>query len=230
MLKKITFIWLALALQMPISYAGVQIGGSRLVYDGALKQASISVNNPDKKPYLIQSWVNKDVESDSDDGVFITTPPLFRLDPSTQTSIRIIYKGTSLPKDRESVYWLNIKSIPSSDPNAQNALLIAVKSKMKLFYRPAGLQSDPAEAYKQLKFTQKNGSLAIQNPTPYYVSLYSLYLNGKEIKDAPMIAPFSGQLINQKVTNGSKVTWKAINDFGGVTQEQQQTITANNLP
>jgi P pilus assembly chaperone PapD len=37
--------------------AGVIIGGTRVVYDGNKKEASIDVNNPDKTPYLIQSWV-----------------------------------------------------------------------------------------------------------------------------------------------------------------------------
>lgn len=38
--------------------AGVIIGGTRLIYDGAKKESSLSVNNPDKVPYLIQSWVD----------------------------------------------------------------------------------------------------------------------------------------------------------------------------
>lgn len=227
MLKKNIFPLLLIIMQIPASLAGVQIGGSRLIYDGNAKQASISVNNPDKQPYLIQSWVNKSVESNTDDGMFISTPPLFRLDPDTQNSIRIIYNGQSLPKDRESVYWLNIKSIPSSDKEAKNVLLIAVKSKMKLFYRPTGLKGNPAEAFKELQFSQSNGKLSAQNPTPYYVSFYSLKVNGKEIENPPMIAPFSTQLINTNVSVGNTISWQAINDFGGVTPTEQQMIAGH---
>lgn len=226
MLKKNIFPLLLIIMQIPVSLAGVQIGGSRLIYDGNAKQASISVNNPDKQPYLIQSWVNKSVESNTDDGVFISTPPLFRLDPNTQNSIRIIYNGQSLPKDRESVYWLNIKSIPSSDKEAQNVLLIAVKSKMKLFYRPTGLKENPANAYKQLKFSQSNGKLLVKNPTPYHVSFYSLKVNGKDIENPEMVAPFSTKVINKSVATGNNVNWQAINDFGGVTPTEQQIIPA----
>lgn len=206
--------------------AGVQIGGSRLIYDGNAKQATLGISNPDKVPYLIQSWVNKNVESNEDDGMFISTPPLFRLDPSAQNSIRIIYNGKTLPQDRESVYWLNVKSIPSTSKDAQNVLLIAVKSKMKLFYRPANLKGNPQEAYKQLQFSSRNGKLVVKNPTPYHVSFYALKVNGSDVESPGMIAPFSGREINKHASLGSTIMWKAINDFGGVTPEQSQTITA----
>ena len=38
--------------------AGVVVGGTRLVYDGAKKEAALNVSNPDEAPYLIQSWVD----------------------------------------------------------------------------------------------------------------------------------------------------------------------------
>ncbi|EPZ8123436.1 fimbria/pilus periplasmic chaperone [Yersinia enterocolitica] len=46
-----------LLLQASVIPAGVIIGGTRLVYDGGSKDSSLSVNNPGKTPYLIQSWV-----------------------------------------------------------------------------------------------------------------------------------------------------------------------------
>lgn len=35
--------------------AGVNIGGTRVIYDGGKKEAALSVSNPDNVPYLIQS-------------------------------------------------------------------------------------------------------------------------------------------------------------------------------
>jgi P pilus assembly chaperone PapD len=50
--------------------------------------------------------------------------------------------GGSLPEDRESVFWLNVKSIPATDDSVphNNVLQVVVKSRLKLFYRPAGLE------------------------------------------------------------------------------------------
>lgn len=131
-----------------VAISGVEIGGTRVIYNGSANQAAISVNNPDNNPYLIQSWVSKNENSDDGDSAFTTTPPLFKLNPHAQNSVRVMLTNNSVPKDRESVYWLSIKAIPASSPGAKNELLIAVKSKMKLLYRPAGLKGDPSLAYQ----------------------------------------------------------------------------------
>jgi len=199
----------------PSVKAGVVIGGTRLIYNQDSSQAAISVNNPDNKAYLIQSWVNKDSERDDNDETFLSTPPIFKLEPKSQNSVRIIYTGKALPQDRESVFWLNIKSIPSTNQNAQNQLLITVKSKMKLFYRPTGLEGDSATAYKGLSFSSENNKLRILNPSPYNVSIYKISFDGKENKDIAMI-PAKGE-VDIRNYNYKSVSWSAINDFGGIT-------------
>ncbi len=201
--------------------SGVEIGGTRLIYNSSGNQAAISVNNPDNKPYLIQSWVSKSENGDDSDNAFITTPPLFKLNSQAQNSVRVMLSGDTLPTDRESVYWLNIKAIPSSSPDAKNELLIAVKSKMKLFYRPAGLKGDPSLAYQQLTFSSVGGKLSVHNPSPYSVSLYDIKVNGKQLTKPPMVLPFQTVSLPQSAVTGGEVSWRAINDFGGITAEHK---------
>lgn len=201
--------------------SGVEIGGTRLIYNSSGNQAAISVNNPDNKPYLIQSWVSKSENGDDSDNAFITTPPLFKLNSQAQNSVRVMLSGDTLPTDRESVYWLNIKAIPSSSPDAKNELLIAVKSKMKLFYRPAGLKGDPSLAYQQLTFSSVGGKLSVHNPSPYSVSLYDIKVNGKQLAKPPMVLPFQTVSLPQSAVTGGEVSWRAINDFGGITAEHK---------
>jgi P pilus assembly chaperone PapD len=155
---------------------------------------------------------------------FITTPPLFKLNPHAQNSVRVMLAGNAVPQDRESVYWLNIKSIPSSSAEAKNELLIAVKSKMKLFYRPAGLKGDPSLAYQQLTFSAAGGKLSVHNPTPYSVSLYDVKVNGKELAKPPMVLPFQTLSLPQTTVASGEVSWRAINDFGGVTAQHKFKI------
>lgn len=38
--------------------ASVVLGGTRVIYDANSKEASITVRNNDKTPYLIQSWID----------------------------------------------------------------------------------------------------------------------------------------------------------------------------
>lgn len=201
--------------------SGVEIGGTRLIYNGNANQATISVKNPDNKPYLIQSWVSKNENSDDNDSAFSTTPPLFKLTPNAQNSVRVTLTSNSLPTDRESVHWLNIKAIPSSSPDAKNELLIAVKSKMKLLYRPSGLKGDPSLAYQQLTFSREGGKLSVYNPTPYSVSLNEIKVNGKQLAKPPMVLPFQTLSLPQSAITGGEVSWRAINDFGGITAEHK---------
>ena len=116
------------------------------------KEASISINNPDATPYLIQSWIDLP-EGNSGKAPFIITPPLYRLDGG-QNVERIVMAG-ALPQQQESLFWLNIKAIPSASKQT-NALQIAVKTRIKLIYRPESLRaSTPEEQANKLTATRR---------------------------------------------------------------------------
>lgn len=69
---------------------------------------------------------------------FTVTPPLFRIEPESVNAIRIVLTDPKLPSDKESIYWLNVKSIPPSDPNATNNLTISINNKIKVNLSPSG--------------------------------------------------------------------------------------------
>lgn len=201
--------------------AGIVVGGTRVIYQEGKREASISVTNADKTtPYLVQSWVENFNENDKNQVPFIVTPPLFRLDPEKRNMLRISFTGTSQPKDRESIYWLNVKSISPSHKGEVNKLQVNIKSKFKLFYRPDNLKGDPKEAWKQLTFQVAGNHLVAKNPTPYFISLFSLSVGGKEIDDPGMVAPMSSY--EWPIKGSGTVKWRAINDFGGITDIAQQ--------
>lgn len=202
------------------SWAGVVVGGTRVVYDGSKKEASISVMNPEKiTPYLIQSWVEDASISSTKKAPFIMTPPLFRLDAGQENVLRIIRTGGQFPENKESVFWLNIKSIPASEKTDDNQLQISVKTRIKLFYRPAGLPSSAGEAYKALKFSRTGNQLTVNNPTPYHVSFHRVSVGEKEIKDAGMVSPQSSLTWTLPAGASGAVSWQSINDFGGVSAD-----------
>ena len=113
-------IMLSLFLGQPaLTYAGIVIGGTRVVYISNNADKSISVFSKEEKiPYLIQSWVDPFNKDDKSKAPFTVIPPVSRLEPGQEKVLRILHtKGMSLPDDRESVFWLNIKNIP---PEATN--------------------------------------------------------------------------------------------------------------
>lgn len=228
MIKKILTLLAFIFIGVGHAFAnsGIALSGTRLIYNSDANQTSINVINTDSKPFLIQSWVTATPKSNAkEDSLFITTPPLFRLEGDSTNSVRVVYVGNSLPQDRESVYWLNIKAIPSADKKDSNQLIIAVKSQIKLFYRPMGLPGNSLEAYQHIKFTEKSGKLVINNPTAYYVSFNKINVNGSNLKEAIMAAPFSEQTVNIKATVGQTITWNAISDYGANLPDISAKIT-----
>ncbi|OTA19953.1 hypothetical protein Xbed_01883 [Xenorhabdus beddingii] len=211
------------------SLAGVVIGGTRVVYTSDKKEASISINNPETDiSYLIQSWVQNENEHDETKVPFIITPPLFKLTAGNENILRIVKTGNNLPDDRESLFWLNIKSIPATTKSEQNQLQITVKSRFKLFYRPANLAGNVNLAYQALKFKTEGNKFIVENPTPYYISFSELAVgNGVknyQIESAGMIPPFDQVSWDVPIKNINRVTWKTINDFGSITPEEKREL------
>lgn len=207
--------WLSV---LPVE-AGVVVNGTRVIYDGSRKEAGIGVSNPDKNiPYLIQSWVENFSSSDVKKVPFIITPPLFRLDAEHENALRIVRAGGELPDDRESVFLLNIKSIPATRKTDENELQISVKAQIKLFYRPSALKEENAdEAYRQLTFSRQGSHLVVHNPTPFYVSFYGVSVGDKAIDKPGMVGPKGTLKWPVSPDSGRNVTWQAINDYGGIT-------------
>lgn len=228
MSKKILGLLLFIIIGISNVYAesGISLGATRLIYTSDLKQASVSVTNGSEKAFLIQSWVTNSTNSNTkEDSLFITTPPLFRLEADSTNTVRVIYVGKDLPLDRESVYWLNVKAIPSATKSNDNKLIIAIKSQIKLFYRPEGLKGKPSDAYKNISFSARNGKLVITNPTAYNISFSKIEVNGSEVKDTIMVKPFSEQTVNKKVSSGQPIIWNAIGDYGAVLPDLKAKIT-----
>lgn len=219
-----TFIALALAsTSISAAYAGIIIGGTRVIYDGNKKEASISVNNPDGTPYLIQSWIETQ-NGGAEKAPFIITPPLYRLDSNQQNLERIILAGT-VPQDKESLYWLNIKAIPSA-PKKDNTLQIAVKSKLKLIYRPASVKGSSAEEQADtLVWSVAGNQLQVTNPSNYVINFNSISVAGKKLEDVTYVLPgSSAHFTLPQGIHGGEMTFTVINDYGGPGQAHNKNI------
>lgn len=201
--------------------AGIIVGGTRVVYDGAKKESSLSVNNPDKIPYLIQTWIENN-DGSSSKAPFIVTPPLFRLDGEQQNLLRIIRSG-NLPEDQESLFWLNVKAIPAGK-RAGNTLQIAVRTRIKLIYRPSSLKDNsPEDQADRLVWSRSGNQLKVKNPTAYYMNFNDISVDGKKLKNVAYVAPGATSYFPLS-SGGSAVTWKIISDYGAIGPEHHTTF------
>lgn len=215
---------LALLLTANLAQAGVVVGGTRLVYDAEKKESSLSINNPDNTAYLIQSWV--EAATDADKAPFIITPPLFRLDAGKQNLLRVVRTGGQLPEDKESLFWMNIKSIPSIEKGGDNnTLQIAVNTRIKLIYRPQGVKGNLDEMSEKLVWQRTGNDIQVTNPTPFYMNFKSIKVAGKTVKDATYVAPGgTARFALPSGTNMGAVSWSVINDYGGASKEHNRAL------
>lgn len=195
--------------------AGFRPGLTRVIYDESKNEASIPVAAVgDDTYYLVQAWVDDYNKNRAD---FIVTPPIFKLPPESQNNISMRYVGSDLEKDRESMFWLNIKAIPSKDASIGSQITVASKSVMKLIYRPKSLNyKDAIKAKDSLVFSISGNNLIIKNPTPYYINFGRFFINSVEIKDIGYAEPF-GQVSKTVGTVPNTIKYSVIDDFGGVS-------------
>lgn len=269
----------ALLLPSVFAWAGVQVIGTRVVLYEDKGVASLPVENSGTRPLLVQAWVDdgQDTGGPAEENMtsFDVTPELSRLDGGKQNILRIMLNEDEkvkevsapqtpqnarvvktcpqpLPRDRESVCFLNIKEIPEA-AKGQNVLQIAMRSRLKLFFRPIGLidKSSPEEAYTQLKWSvvknsaphaatqeekanQSNESkqhsaysLQADNPTPYFITLSSLMVDGhKEGVPVEVMVPPLGRAMYPlgKLLGAKELSYKTINDYGAETPVKKVTL------
>ncbi len=220
-----------------VAQASVVIMGTRVVYPATQKSINVQLNNNDESPALIQSWLDTGNAAAAPDSIhvpFIITPPIFRMEPKSGQTIRIVYTGESLPQDRESLFYLNVLDIPAKpkvEENSENSegnnnyLQLAVRSRIKFFFRPDNLNVTPDDAYQKVTWHQE-GALRIKaiNPTPYYITYNKISVGQDKqltpVEQSGMIAPFSSKIfsLKEKPTLTNKVTWVVVNDYGGYQQ------------
>lgn len=208
------------------SHAGITIGATRVIYHGNARDESVSIINDDNEPYLIQSWAQSiNSNGSSTDAPFMVTPPLFRLNGGQRNIIRIIYMGKSLPEDRESLYWLDIKSIPTSNyQNSSNKIRLAVKTEFKLIYRPEKLQENAEKVTQRLRWKKQGNILTVENPTAYYMNFSDISVGNQKVKAPQYASPFSSTQYALPSGASGAVKWAIINDYGGVGPVHKQTL------
>jgi len=209
--------------------ASVVIAGTRVVFNAKDRESTIKLTNEGALPALVQVWLDKGDPNAAPAEIsvpFTATPPVSRIEPGKGQTLRIFYTGEALPKDKESVYWLNVLEIPPEGSVETNKLQLAIRSRIKFFYRPSDLSGTALEAPSKLDWQLERGGkqVRLHNPTPYFVSLSSFEVNGMDkpvFDDGGMVGPgeTKGFALKTEVIprSGLKIRYHAINDFGGTS-------------
>lgn len=204
------------------SMAAFVLNGTRFIYEEGKKNLSFEVTNNADKTYGGQVWIDN---TNQGNGVYmVPQPPFFKVGAKQKQVIRVMNTDSNLPKDRESLFWLNVQEVPPK-PEVKDGegsvLAIAMNTQVKLIYRPASLKDGRKDAEKQLKLELRDNETWLKNPTPYYIAIVNVKRDGKDIslsesvmKGVAQLKPFSDVSLGKNVSG--KISVDVINDWGGV--------------
>lgn len=209
--------------------ASIVLNNTRVVYLEQDRETSVKLTNSGEKPAVVQSWIDDgDVKKDPSlmKLPFILMPPITRIDPGKGQTLRLVYTGEAMPKDRESVFYLNVLEIPPKAASVDNNVIqLALRTRVKVFYRPADLEVSSGEAPKQLRWMlvkkESGWILECSNPSSYYVSMTEIAITAgtkaSRVGDG-MVAP-GGKLdisVSSALAEGRSIKYQAVDDYGAV--------------
>jgi len=180
--------------------AAVVLEGTRIVHDaGKGRDVTIRSTNTGDQAALTQVWMDDGDSQARPESVrtpFRLTPSEPRLlNPQQGQAWRISYaprpSDTPLPTDRESLFYFNLLDIPPKPPGSGsgNLLQFAVRSRIKLFHRPAGLRGMAEDAAESLVWSCHGPGVRIYNPSAYHVTISTITLGDGAKVDGEMVAP-----------------------------------------
>lgn len=202
--------FIALVLSMGFEFAStapvqasVVVTGTRVIYAGQDRDKTVLLANQDTFPNIVQAWIDIDDPASTPDtanGPFVINPTVSRLAPGSGQSLRIIYTGTGLPEDRESLFHLNILQIPPRNltNSGSNQMLLMLRNRLKLFYRPAAIPGSSDQLPEKLRFSlvRADGDwrVRVDNPTGFHASFGAATISVGErilLLRANMVPPYS---------------------------------------
>lgn len=238
-------LWLAGCLSLAmlcsgLAQAGIVIQGSRVVYPAKDREVTIKLINTGEQPSLVQAWVdrgNEKLTADKADGPFLISPPITRVEAKKGQTLRLVYSGDEASsKKQETVFWLNVLDVPPlpKDQDA-NFLQVAVRSRLKIFFRPEGLPGNPNQAAESLSWSvvpsAKGYAIRVRNNAAFHVSLATVELvTGTKTfsvakEDMKMVAPGSSADfplpgLTGQPGGGAKIDYQWVTDYGALIQHE----------
>lgn len=208
--------------------AAIGLDRTRAILDGNTDAVSMTLtNNSEQSPYLAQAWI-ENTQGEKISSPLVTLPPVQRINPGKQSQVRVqaLPAVKSLPQDRESVYYFNVREIPPKS-DKPNSLQVALQTRIKLFYRPASIVPTKEQMdnpwQMQLTLKREGKGYRVVNPTPYFITIIDVTSSqhGSSIKpfEPIMVPPKDSMMLGlDSAALGASPWLTYINDYGGRPQ------------
>ncbi|EEG83312.1 gram-negative pili assembly chaperone domain protein [Proteus penneri ATCC 35198] len=164
------------------AYGAVTLDRTRIIFPGTEKAVNITITNDNpEEAYLAQSWIEDLQGNKLTKGAILATPPLQRVEPKSNSLVRLSTtpEFLKLPQDRESAFYFNLREVPPKSSDG-NTLQIALQSRVKLFYRPAGILSESETKWAhKVTLTKMAKGYRLNNTTPFHLTVIGFWQHKK---------------------------------------------------
>ncbi|MCK7319188.1 fimbrial biogenesis chaperone [Enterobacter cloacae] len=204
------------------AWANIVINGTRVLYPENNKEVIVQLINTGDAPALVQSWIDDgDINSTPETAnvPFLLSPPVVKVSEHNGQQLRIKKLPANLPGDSESVFFLNVLDIPPKPENIQNqnTVQLAIKSRIKMFYRPASLTGTLDNATEKLTLIASGNAFRIVNDSPFHITVANISQGKtKLLQESPMVSPFGQLTVATKnaVKRGQTYQLMYVDDLG----------------
>ncbi|MGY5540876.1 fimbria/pilus periplasmic chaperone [Vibrio brasiliensis] len=204
------------------------LNSTRYIYNENDSSISMEVRNKSKDAFggKVDVRQNNAIAEnfDSSSPMILPSPPVFKVKGKSKQNIKLkLLNGTSLPKDRESLFWLSVQEIPLLKRVEGNAISLAMNIKVKLFYRPSALLGKRYGAEENIRFRYNNGNIILENRTPFHFAITDISIEGvkdndiqKSVRDSlSLFLPYSELVVAENVDSfPEKISIESIDDWG----------------
>lgn len=225
---KKTVLSLLLGSLFSVAHAEIIIHGTRVIYASDAREVTVQLSNDGNQPVLVQSWMDQGDASQSPeeaDVPFVISPPITRVEAEKGQGLRItaLPIANQLPQNQESLFWLNVLDIPPrptvNGENPENYLQLAIRSRIKFFYRPSQIRGSIVEAAEKMKWLVQGDQLLIENPTPFHMTVTEIQqrVSGNMVNivdEGRMLAPFSKETVSLQSNDTTQMRFFILNDYG----------------
>ena len=204
------FLSLSMAM-VHASSGGFQLDRSRIVFQDGKTSVSYGVTNHYDSPALASAVVtNFDGTPTSS---FAVSPSIYQI-PANTTSRGQIVLLEQLPQDRETVFWLNVKTILANKNAEENSIEFALAQRIKLFYRPKGLDEKCSGAAEKLRWEKSSNGVKVVNPSKVSMSIVNLKSGATSYPINDVVMPLSEKSWKVDPKDWNNVSFAYIDELG----------------
>ncbi|HHR5901179.1 TPA: fimbrial biogenesis chaperone [Providencia alcalifaciens] len=203
---KIKLLFLLILLFSKETFSNVIITGTRIIYPETAESMSIQLTNNSKTSSLVQSWIddgNINSTPENSDAPFYLYPPIVKINGLQGQQLKIKKTDRKLPDNVESVFYLNVLDIPKAPDSmkGKNNIQLAARSRIKLFYRPTGLNESSENITDKISYQLNNNNIVVNNNSQYHFTIAAITTPEDKktaLVDSEMVPPLSSKVLPLK--------------------------------